>query len=153
MLVTLQELDLKNPQPVAGGKAIGYGCKFQSELGAGTAFFVPSSSRASLEELLAQSIYVEVEAEAFQGFQLISEPDNLSPQLIPLDNPGDFTAVGIVRSIVWLDDAYEDSVLEVQVGTGLFSITSTHEIGSRDLDYGQWVTFHIRGLSLWEIDL
>lgn len=152
ILVTILEVNFLKPQAAGEGNATGYLCQFQSELGGGAALFVPASSRADPAQVLVQPVMVELEAEAIQGLQTLAEAGQPAPGLAPLDQPGDFTAVGMVRSIVWLDDAYENSVLEVQVGPALFSIVSTNEIGSQDLDYGQWVSFQLRGLRLWEID-
>ncbi len=146
MRVTILDLDLSRPQPVLGGKAVGFPCRFTSELGGGAAFLALPPGEPL--DGAGRECDVRLLPEEITGLRPLAAQAAPTPALSPSEAPGDFEAVGMATSILWLDDEQEHGLLEVQLGEERLSIPLEGE--GDDLDYGQWVAFRLRRLVLAE---
>ncbi len=145
MLITIRDVDLTHPQPVGGSSSIGYWVEFDSDITQAAALFVPRNR--DLADLVHRQFDVATRLEAVSDFRTLPQAGEF--QLTPLPARGDFSAVGQVVSIVWLDDAGEYSVAEVRAGPCRFEFP-LGQWDDEELSYGQWVAFHIHQLSLWD---
>jgi hypothetical protein len=146
MLVTLSDLDLSNPQPLRGGAAIGYPCRFESELGGGPALLAARPD--GMERTPGSRLKARLLPEAANTLRPLPASEKAGPSLRPLPSAGDFEAVGKVASILWLDDEQENGVLEILLGEELLSVPL--ESDGTDLTYGEWVVFQMQRLVLLE---
>jgi len=144
MRVTIHEIDLSRPQPVLGGSTVGFPCRFTSELGGGAAVLALPPGEAV--NGAAREYDVRLLPEEISGLRPLAEGEAAAPALAPAAAAGEFEAVGLATSILWLDDEQEHGVLEVQVGEERLSIPLEGE--GDDLDYGQWVAFRLHRLVL-----
>jgi hypothetical protein len=145
MLVTLSDLDLSSPQPLRGGAAIGYPCRFESELGGGPALLAARPD--GMEGTPGSQLNARLLPEAVNNLRPLPVSEKAGPCLRPLP-AGDFDAVGKVASILWLDDEQEHGVLEILLGEELLSVPL--ESDGTDLTYGEWVAFRMHRLVLLE---
>ena len=123
----------------------GYLCRFTSALGEGKALLVPGAVEAAA--LAGQEIMVSARVERISGLRPLPKGEPAAPRLAALDVPGNFTATGQVRSVVWLSDEAEDAIVEVQVGPLLFSVEAGEE--GANLEYGEWVQVRLEQMTLY----
>lgn len=150
LTITLTEIDDQEPQPVLGGRALGYPCAFTSEIGGGPALLAGRGRPGT--NLLGAPLEVELAPEAVEALRSPADEPDLAPgggyRLEPLPGrPGDFRATGRIVSLVWLDDLQEDALLEVLIGPALFSFPA-EGLGEAGLEWGGWLSFTLRRLVL-----
>lgn len=144
--ITINALELHKPELVPGSRAIGYWCEFVSELGSGSALFVPAGRAPA--ELPGKTVVVTLSQAAVSAMTPLPE-GALRGRLEPLATPGDFQAEGQIRAITWMDDEQENALVEVVCGPCHFTFTAA-ESGLDDPEFGQWVRLELQGLTLWE---
>lgn len=144
MQITILELDLFSPQPVLGGTAVGFPCRFTSNLGGGEALFSGQSARGEGQQ--AGPIEVRLQPESIVELRPLAAQKAGQPSLTPACEPGDFDAVGKLTSILWLDDEQENGFAEILIGDELLSVPLESDVS--DLTYGEWVSFRMRRLVL-----
>jgi len=130
------------PTPDHARGAYRYGVEFESTFTSGRALL---HSYATPDRLLAgRDISVETSQDRIADFRVLLDQDQSIGQFAPLATACDYEVTG---RVVFLDQ----EVFDVEVGPGgcLFTI-GFDEITPITVNKGDWVTFNLMGLTLWD---
>lgn len=139
MKITIQEIDSSTAVTIPGTTQIGFPARFASSIVSGKATIVPSSG-SSFRLGPGRSMPVEVKYEHVSRFHVVDGPT--SAWMRPLNAETDYAVQG---PIVF---SYPSGDFGVQVGDCIVSLTTDDALGQTP-QMGQWVAFHLHGLSFW----
>ncbi len=131
------------------GHVTGYRVHFRSEWTGGIALLAATHSVGPT--LRGQEICVEVEAQSFDDLRLLSTEEPRQYSLIALPQEGCYQAVGQIVEAPPMED--EDfAMIHVRVADAWFRWTLDVR-DSNALSLGNWISFKVGGLILWDMNL
>lgn len=141
MIVSIQHIVPGSLMTVPGTSQMGLLVDFESAALSGRAVLVP---RGGVSALLRknQKIKVDLRPEYISQFRLLPAPT--LPSVKALSDPDDYSVEGPVIF------SHDQGSFGVQVGDCLVTLGEDDALGRRPAA-GEWVSFHVHGLSLWEI--
>ena len=147
MRITITNVLSSQPILMGNMQAPGYRIRFESDMVAGQAIFVPADTPA--DQLPGQHPFVETGCKGIENYCLWTSHDRPIPMIRELPQRGDYELVATVKAITPLSDPTNRFIIDVVVDDIAFGFTA-HEIGDAMPSVGDIISCTVRELSLWD---
>ncbi len=146
MRITVTSIDTGSQVRLGSMQMPSFAAHFESPNVSGSAWFVPASGQGS--DYVGQTLDVEISQEAVTQFAL--EVDRSSaPCVEPASAPRTYRVVGVVTSVVPLEEPAGEAIFTVSVGDAAFTL-ERDDLGHARPAEGMKVSFLAHELSLWD---
>jgi hypothetical protein len=147
MRITITNVCSSQPILMGNMQAPGYRIRFESDMLAGQAMFVPADTSA--DQLPGRQYFVETGCKGIENYRLWTSHDRPLPMIRELPQRGDYALVATVKAIALLNDPTNRFIIDVVVDDIAFGFTA-REIGDAMPRVGDIISCTVRALSLWD---